>query len=52
MKVSKYYSFGDYSASLDIEFDPSCLAELSAAYNMLNTFEETDKNADTEPGVE
>lgn len=52
MKISKYYSFGDYSASLDIEFDPNNPAELRTAYTLINDFEDTAENADTETRIE
>ena len=52
MKVSKYYSIGDYSVSLDIEFDPKSSADLIAAYSILDRFAEGESNADTEPSVE
>ncbi len=52
MKVSKHYSVGDYSVSIDIEFDPQSSADLIAAYSILDRFAEEESNANTEPGVE
>lgn len=42
MKVSRYESAGDYSASLDIEFDPNDAAELRAAYELLRDYDDTE----------
>lgn len=39
MKVSKYERAGDYSASLDVEFDPNVAAELQAAYELLRDYD-------------
>lgn len=50
MKVSRYESAGDYSASLDIEFDPNDAAELRAAYELLRDYDDTE--ASKEPYVE
>lgn len=52
MKVSRRYSFGDYSVSLEIEFDPGVFAEDCTAFSILKDFTEANKNANTEPSVE
>ena len=52
MKVSKYYSFGDYSASLDIEFDSKSPADLIALYSIIDRFDDGVSDADAETGHE